>query len=510
MGPSSRVARTLVVLYAALTAVVTAGAAWAEESTSMSDTGSTDDRLMFYCPPDWRCGDFIPFYWDGEYHLFHIRDRDWRHIGTRDLVSYTYYGTAIAGGGPEVQDACIYTGCVVEKDGLFHIFYTGHNAEHEKLGLPFTQVTMHATSTDLINWEKDPDWRIEPDVDRYSPAAWRDPHVFWNEAAGEYWMVVTAAVKGGPPRRSGCTALCTSKDLLNWEIQDPIWSPYLFDSHECPDLFQMGDWWYLVFSTYSTQWITHYRMARSPEGPWIAPPDDQFDGRTFYAAKTASDGDRRLIIGWVSIRADEKDEGKYLWGGSLQFHELVQQPDGTLGVRLAPEVAEQFADSLPLSPTPVMGTWTVDDTGVSSDSPERFSYLKLAEMPDPCLVETNATFAAGTESFGLMLRVSAPNLDAWYQVRLEPGKQRVVFDRSNRYFHDHTFVEERPVKLTPGEPVSLKVLVSGSVYAVYVNDTVALTARGYDLTGGAVGVFASEGSARFSGSRVRTMQVGAP
>ena len=44
-----------------------------------------------------------------------------------------------------------------------------------------------------------------------------------------------------------------------------------------------------------------YRMARTPSGPWIVPqPDDLFEGRTFYAAKTVFDGSRRLIVGWTA------------------------------------------------------------------------------------------------------------------------------------------------------------------------------------------------------------------
>ena len=30
-----------------------------------------------------------------------------------------------------------------------------------------------------------------------------------------------------------------------------FWAPDLFTMHEMPDLFKMGDWWYLVFSEYS-------------------------------------------------------------------------------------------------------------------------------------------------------------------------------------------------------------------------------------------------------------------
>ena len=105
-----------------------------------------------------------------------------------------------------------------------------------------------------------------------------------------------------------------------------------------------GDKWYLTFSNYSRWWETRYRVADSFDGPWRVPAeDDMFDGREFYAAKSVTDGKKRYMIGWESIREDCRDNGRHLWGGNLLVHELVQREDGSLGVRL-PETIE---DSLP-------------------------------------------------------------------------------------------------------------------------------------------------------------------
>jgi beta-fructofuranosidase len=64
----------------------------------------------------------------------------------------------------------------------------------------------------------------------------------------------------------------------------------------------MGDWWYLMFSTFTDRFVTQYRMSRSIEGPWRAPAVDTFDGRAFYAAKSATDGRRRYLFGWNPTR----------------------------------------------------------------------------------------------------------------------------------------------------------------------------------------------------------------
>jgi hypothetical protein len=71
-------------------------------------------------------------------------------------------------------------------------------------------------------------------------------------------------------------------------VLQPFWSPGLYYTHECPDLFKMGDWWYLVYSTFTERSVTHYRMSRSLHGPWQAPENDTFDGRAYYATKSAA------------------------------------------------------------------------------------------------------------------------------------------------------------------------------------------------------------------------------
>ena len=63
---------------------------------------------------------------------------------------------------------------------------------------------MHATSHDLRTWRKDPDFRlIAPAAQGYEPHDWRDPFVFWNEAAGEYWMLLAARKDAAHPASAG-------------------------------------------------------------------------------------------------------------------------------------------------------------------------------------------------------------------------------------------------------------------------------------------------------------------
>lgn len=462
---------------------------------------------LFYKAVDGWTADYVPFYWQGEYHLFYLKDyRDhsgrgegtpWFHLGTRDFVSFSDYGESLLRGTPDEQDLYVFTGCVVEKDGLFHIYYTGHNPHLKAAGKP-EQAVMHATSPDLMTWTKNPANPILfADPERYEMNDWRDPFVFWNEAAGEYWMLLAARLKEGPSNRRGCTALATSKDLQAWQIREPFWAPGLYYTHECPDLFRIGDWWYLVYSTFSERTVTHYRMSRSLDGPWLAPHNDALDGRAFYAAKTAGDGRRRFVFGWAPTRVDETDEGGWMWGGAGVVHEVTQETDGSLAVRVPPEIASVFSRARPSVPEPRIGHWDVTGDGVAAEAVDSFAWCRLGELPEHCALEVTVRFQEHTRSCGIVLRADA-TLDSYYQFRLEPGADRIVFDRWPRP-GDQPFVLERPVTLEAGEPVHLRVLVEDTVFVAYVNDRVALTTRGYNLRGGDWGVFVGEGSAAFSG-----------
>jgi len=461
---------------------------------------------LFYKPIDGWAADAIPFYWRGEYHLFYLKDyRDperkgagtpWEHLGTRDFVHYTEYPQALARGSDDAQDPWVFTGCVVERDGLFHIFYTGHNPHFVEQGRP-QEAIMHATSDDLMRWTKDPaNPVLFAPPERYEPNDWRDPFVFWNADAQEYWMLLAARLRDGPSRRRGCTALASSPDLVNWSVREPFWTPHQYFTHECPDLFRMGDWWYLVYSTFSERTVTHYRMSRGLAGPWQSPPgEDVFDTRAFYAAKTISNGDRRFVCGWNPTREGESDGGRWQWGGNLVVHEIIQAPNGALQVRVPPEIDGVFARAGVPAFEPTIGTWRRDQNTITGSAADGYAACRLGPLPDRSRVSVELDCTMETRACGVLLHADA-GLDAYYEVRWEPGARRIVFDRWPRP-GDEAFMLERQFDVAADQSVRWRIFVEGTVVEVYADDRLALSARAYDHLAGDWGVFVYGGEATF-------------
>ena len=115
---------------------------------------------VFYKPVGAWAGDFIPFYKAGKYHLFYLHDwrdpekhgegKPWYQVSTQDFVHFTEHGEMLPRGRREEQDLFVATGCIIEAEGRYHIFYTGGNPHFPQQGKP-PQAVMHAVSDDLLH-----------------------------------------------------------------------------------------------------------------------------------------------------------------------------------------------------------------------------------------------------------------------------------------------------------------------------------------------------------------------
>ena len=454
------------------------------------------------------CADVIPYYEDGTFYLFYLRDyRDWENHGegcpwclltTKDLVHYTDHGEVLPRGTQEEQDLYVFTGSCTKYNDEYYIFYTGHNPHLRRAGLPEQKVLL-AKSKDLYHWEKVKDFVLEA-PDYLEMHDYRDPFVYFDEEKQKYCMLLAGRLKNdGPINSKGVTLVLHSDDMMNWQLQEePFYAPNSFFTHECPDLFKMGDWWYLIFSDMSDKLVTTYRMAKSPSGPWITPKVNNFDGHAFYAAKSASDGEHRYLFGWNCIKNHEKDHDFWQWGGTIIAHEIVQGEDGTLYVKCPQEIRNAYSVPVTLDEgygisavEKVTNGWLIGDNA-------RRSLQLLAQMPENCRIELDFTTSDDIGDFGILLRSDARN-DKYYSVKFEQKFNRLAFDmqpRRDNCVHTQTDVE-RYCPLVAGEKNHMTVIVEGSVAEVYVNDRIAMSVRMFDHKEGWFGLYAQNTAVRF-------------
>ncbi len=472
---------------------------------------------MFYKPADGYVGDVMPYYADGEFIFFYLKTRRigeiftdivWHMVKTKDFIHF-YDDTCldIRGG----------TGSIVVRDDAIHIFFCDNS--DQDLSPDKKQYSCHAVTKDYHQITEIS--RFSSSGIRYDQTNFRDPHVFWNDEYHEYWMLLASRAKN-TTNRQGCVGLYTSGDLVSWEEKEPLYAPRIdVGAHECPDIFKIGDWWYLTYSTYTGFYATVYRMSTSVDGPWIIPPQEAFDTRCFYAGKTVTDGKNRYLVGWIASRTAPyytdwnpraytgNDYNVYDWGGSLVVHQLVQHQDGTLGVKLPDHIEAQFANSLTLSMESVFHDWSIQGNSarISTDS---FSAVISDEIRGPALIQADISFDESMRRCGFFIRADE-QLDKAYYITLNKQNNSIEFtshmfqdDQGWRFIPYHIDLQ-RPYCFESNTSYTMKIVTHESICLVYFNDELALSARTYDLKEGRFGFYTVGGTVEFTNITVRTV-----
>ena len=233
-------------------------------------------RLHYQHPGTWF-GDCMPIFADGAFQLFHQRDTrrpgpfgepfGWALARTVDFVHYEDLGEAVERGADDAQDQFIFAGSVFAAENRYHALYTGFNRDYPALGKP-AQVLMHAISDDLQHWTR-VEGELVPPQPGYDPDNWRDPYVLRDDDRDRWVMILGARKDEDTIGVSGRTVWFTSTDLETWDFQGDFWAPDLYTMHEMPDLFWMGDRWYLLTTEYSDRSKTIYRSSPGTRGTLV-------------------------------------------------------------------------------------------------------------------------------------------------------------------------------------------------------------------------------------------------
>lgn len=457
---------------------------------------------LYYQPQGFWFGDCMPFYHDGKFYLFHQRDTrkpgpfgepfGWALARTDDFVTFEDLGESLERGGDDAQDQFIFAGSLFEAQGTFYAMYTGFNRDYPQQGKA-SQVLMIATSPDLVHWRKTDEKLVAPQAG-YDPYDWRDPYVFWETESQEYIMILGARKLDGKKIRTGRTVYFTSRDLKKWDFQGDFWAPGLYGMHEMPDIFKMGEYWYLLTTEYTDRCKTVYRMSKSLRGPWKAPLDDAFDGRAYYAARSHSDGEKRYLFGWVPTKENEEDLASWQWGGTLVVHEVFQRPDGSLGVKTPAGVEGAFRKKERL----------IDQPAVLSSQDSVAEKFLCAQTGDLFKFEATVAFSEGTRAFGVRLFENPESGDA-YEFIIHLAENRLSFDRTPNlpWFRFMNRGLERPIHLEANRPYRLQIIADDTIATIYL-DGVALNTRMYAKAGQALTLYGVDGALTVEDAAIET------
>jgi beta-fructofuranosidase len=470
---------------------------------------------LHYRPANGYFGDTIPFYWEGQYHVFYlegqfdpyrrVRFTPFNHLFSTNLVNWEELPVALDLGAPQDVDMSLGTGTVIAHDGCFYLLYCGRRFN------PTRETVCLATSQDLVHWEKSSQNPILlPDEKIYAASDFRDPFPFWIPEQGRFGMVIASKLATAGTPQPGCLGFALSEDLRHWVLQPPFYAPHTHSmALECPDLFEDLGHWHLI---YSADGRTCYRSADDLAGPWQAtnPDNDDQYYRGIYAPKTLFDGQRRFLFGWIGTREGERDEGEHQWGGDMLIpRELVARPGGALVEVCPPEI---LAACPPLGAYHYdfrLGRWQNSEKALWGRRQDGLAYAVVNHCPQNLLVDLTVKFAGDSQAAGVIFRAQ-PDLSTFYALRLEPSLGRVVIQRwqGNARQNRATVLAERPLSTIAGQPVHVQLFIDGDIIEAFVNQRTAMCCRAYDFTQGELGFFVENGEASFEQIHLKQLPEG--
>lgn len=412
-------------------------------------------------------------------------------LSTTDAAHYTALGELIPCGEKAEQDAALGTGSTIydEATKLYYTFYTGN--KYQPTSTESGEVVMLATSPDFKTWTKSRTFYLKGEDYGYSKSDFRDPFVFKDDD-GLFHLIVSTQKDG-----KGSLAEFTSSNLTDW-THAGVFMTMMWDRfYECPDVFKMGDWWYLVYSEkHSALRKVQYFKGRTLDelkactkndaGLWPDSHEGFLDSRGFYAGKTASDGTNRYIWGWCPTRTGEDNTevgaspNEPEWGGSLVAHKVIQHSDGTLTLGAVEGIDQKYSTSVETKVmeqsesgvTATNGTYTL--TGDSYVLFNRLGYHNKLSF--------TVTTSGANDKFGFSL-VRGSDSEKYYSIVFNPESDTV---RKLNFEQEGTagkgFIDgiDSYVFSTPADNTyNVTVYTDNSVVVVYVNDAVAYTNRIY-------------------------------
>ncbi|GAA0784077.1 glycosyl hydrolase [Roseibium denhamense] len=257
-------------------------------------------------------GDVDVVYHDGMFHLFHLvlPNHDFiAHAVSPDAMSWRRVKNALFVGDPgDWDDDMLWTMHVStdpERKGAWRMFYTGlARAEFgrvQRVGL--------ARSRDLYHWDRSTSqtYPLEIPGPHYESSihegrhwvSFRDPFFFKDPETHERYLLSSARIKDGPIIRRGCVGLAREEAPDQFVFEAPLHRPGLYDDVEVPNLFKLGERYYLLGSIREDIKI-HYWYADSFGGPYENFFDNVLLPSGNYAGRICETPDAILLFNFFS------------------------------------------------------------------------------------------------------------------------------------------------------------------------------------------------------------------
>lgn len=303
----------------------------------------TEDRVVW---------DFWITKHDNKYHMHYLcderrEDAFLRHSNAKvgyavsdDMVNWADHGIVFRPNPDQNawDSRAIWTGSTIVLptpiDGYkFAMLFTSHNI----LNPAFDQKVGLALSNDFINWHKyDGNPVIQPNPDFYhiqqpldnGCTAWRDPKVIYDEQTKQFVSFITAERNDVNDWRAGAVARCTSDDLINWQVHEPVTDKIDTPQMEVPRILKYknkyimlvsaslgalqnkkDDWQQAVFIFIADQLHGHYKYSQTLYHTQT--PTNMIPEPIYYTPEFIETFDGKIVmLGWYGVNSENHFVGQ--------------------------------------------------------------------------------------------------------------------------------------------------------------------------------------------------------
>jgi hypothetical protein len=430
---------------------------------------------------------------DGEFHVFSLYDRlhhgakwglgahQYGHFSSSDLKHWTHHPSAVP---LERQWECAMgTGNVIynEKDGRWYAFYTDCGSRIQFFDKPQRGAWLfRSVSDDGIHFQKD----FKPVQPGF------DSDIFYVPETGQFHLIA----EGGRTHFQ-------SENLEEWtavqvsEFRKTAERDNL--STICPDTLAWNGWYY--FTTGSSR----IYKSRNPLGPWEEIPKNIFDG-LFYSKMHAFKDGRALAAGWVGFPG---------WGGNIVVRELVQSPDGELGLKFVPELIPVSGEPIAFTVAQQVGDVSGNSESLQIRAGSSLAYAAVDDLPHDVRIHLRVRPSENVEVFGLCV-CGDGDYAGGSELSFRPAEKHVQFGHPRESKLD----ERHPVALIMGgdtgamppvegcdRPFSIDLIVKDRIVDVCIDNRRTFVARRSDLGGKRLFFFAERGGVLFEQIEIRPL-----
>ena len=249
------------------------------------------------------------------YHLFHLilPNHDYiAHATSKDGLNWKRVKNALFIGDPGTWDDdmlwTMHVSIDPHNDKQWRMFYTGlsrkENGRIQRIGI--------AISENLLDWTKveNENYPISIAGPFYEESVtegrnWvscRDPFFFHNK--DHNLLLVNARVPHGPIIRRGCVGVAKEVAPNNFEWQQPLFYPRMYDDVEVPGLYFIKNRWYLIGNIREDIKV-HYWHADEIFGEFEAFYDNVLLPKGNYAARFTEENGKILV--WNFFATEESN-----------------------------------------------------------------------------------------------------------------------------------------------------------------------------------------------------------